>query len=72
LDVNTDGEKELLGIWVAQTEGAKFWLSMMNELKNHGLKAFRMQLKQFTLKRRYSCAACASSFGKSAKPLQKT
>jgi transposase-like protein len=37
LGVNTDGEKELLGLWIAQTEGAKFWLSVMNELKNRGV-----------------------------------
>lgn len=37
LGVNCDGEKELLGLWLAQTEGAKFWLSVMNELKNRGL-----------------------------------
>jgi putative transposase len=38
LGVNTDGEKELLGLWIAQTEGAKFWLSVMNELKNRGVE----------------------------------
>lgn len=38
LGVNTDGEKELLGLWIAQTEGAKFWLSVMNELKNCGVE----------------------------------
>ena len=38
LGVNTDGEKELLGLWIAQTEGAKFWLSVMNELKNRGVQ----------------------------------
>ncbi|MGY0203464.1 transposase, partial [Acinetobacter soli] len=27
-----DGQKELLGMWIAQTEGAKFWLSVMTEL----------------------------------------
>lgn len=37
LGVNCDGEKELLGLWLAQTEGAKFWLSVINELKNRGL-----------------------------------
>lgn len=30
LGINTEGEKELLGLWMAQTEGAKFWLSVMN------------------------------------------
>ncbi len=38
LGINTDGEKELLGLWMAQTEGAKFWLSVMNELRNRGLQ----------------------------------
>lgn len=38
LGVNMDGEKELLGLWMAQTEGAKFWLSVVTELKNRGLQ----------------------------------
>ena len=38
LGINCDGEKELLGLWMAQTEGAKFWLSVMNELKNRGVE----------------------------------
>lgn len=38
LGVNLDGHKELLGLWLAQTEGAKFWLSVMTELKSRGLK----------------------------------
>ncbi|MGF0333306.1 transposase, partial [Acinetobacter baumannii] len=29
LGINMDGQKELLGMWIAQTEGAKFWLSVM-------------------------------------------
>lgn len=33
LVINMDGEKELLGMWLAETEGAKFWLSVFNELK---------------------------------------
>jgi transposase-like protein len=37
LGVNLDGHKELLGLWVAQTEGAKFWLAVLTELKNRGL-----------------------------------
>ena len=37
LGVNIEGEKELLGLWVAQTEGAKFWLGVLNELKNRGV-----------------------------------
>jgi putative transposase len=38
LGVNRFGLKEILGLWAAQTEGAKFWLSVMTELHNRGLK----------------------------------
>ena len=37
LGILTDGTKEILGIWIEQTEGAKFWLRVMNELKNRGV-----------------------------------
>jgi putative transposase len=37
LGVNLSGEKELLGLWIAQTEGAKFWLQVVTELKNRGV-----------------------------------
>ena len=33
-----EGQKELLGLWLAETEGAKFWLSVLTELKNRGLE----------------------------------
>lgn len=38
LGVNMEGQKELLGLWLAETEGAKFWLSVLTELKNRGLQ----------------------------------
>ena len=38
LGINMAGEKELLGIWIAQTEGAKFWLAVVTELKNRGVQ----------------------------------
>ena len=38
LGVNLDGHKELLGLWLAETEGAKFWLSCLTDLKNRGLR----------------------------------
>lgn len=38
LGINLQGEKELLGMWIAKNEGAKFWLSVMTELKNRGLQ----------------------------------
>ena len=37
LGILPDGTKELLGIWIEQTEGAKFWLRVMNELKSRGI-----------------------------------
>ncbi len=37
LGINLAGEKYLLGIWIAQTEGAKFWLQVVTELKNRGV-----------------------------------
>lgn len=38
LGVRTDGIKEVLGLWIEQNEGAKFWLLVMNELKNRGVE----------------------------------
>jgi len=38
LGIDLTGHKELLGLWLAETEGAKFWLSVLTELKNRGLK----------------------------------
>jgi len=37
IGVKLNGLKEVLGLWVAQTEGAKFWLQVMTELKNRGV-----------------------------------
>jgi len=38
LAITAEGEKEVLGLWIEQTEGAKFWLKVMNELKNRGVQ----------------------------------
>jgi putative transposase len=38
LGILPDGIKVILGIWIEQTEGAKFWLRVMNELKNRGVQ----------------------------------
>ena len=32
-----NGEKEVLGLWIAQTEGDKFWLAVVTEVKNRGV-----------------------------------
>ena len=37
IGVNLEGHKELLGLWLAESEGAKFWLSCLTDLKNRGL-----------------------------------
>lgn len=38
IGLNMNGEKEVLGLWIAQTEGAKFWLQVVTELKNRGVQ----------------------------------
>ncbi|HYQ92686.1 MAG TPA: IS256 family transposase [Candidatus Competibacteraceae bacterium] len=38
LGVNRAGQKDVLGLWLAETEGAKFWLSILTELQNRGVK----------------------------------
>ena len=38
IGINCSGLKEVLGMWASETEGAKFWLSIITELKNRGLK----------------------------------
>jgi transposase-like protein len=36
IGVRCSGYKEILGLWIEQTEGAKFWLRVMTELRNRG------------------------------------
>ena len=38
LGVNIEGHKELLGMWLSENEGAKFWLNALTELQNRGVK----------------------------------
>jgi putative transposase len=38
LGVNMEGRKELLGMWLSENEGAKFWLNVLTELQNRGVK----------------------------------
>ena len=38
IGVNLDGEKEVLGIWIGANESSKFWLSVLNDLKNRGVQ----------------------------------
>jgi len=38
LGVNFEGQKEVFGLWIAENEGAKFWMAVLTELKNRGLQ----------------------------------
>ena len=38
LGVNFEGKKEVLGLWIAENEGAKFWMGVLSELKNRGVQ----------------------------------
>ncbi len=38
LGIDLEGQKEVLGLWISENEGAKFWLSVLTELKNRGLE----------------------------------
>ena len=40
LALDCEGHKHVLGLWIEQSEGAKFWLRVMNELKNRGVEDF--------------------------------
>jgi len=40
LAIRLDGQKEILGMWIEQNEGAKFWMGILNELKNRGVSDF--------------------------------
>jgi len=38
LAIRLDGQKDVLGLWIEQNEGSKFWMGILNELKNRGMK----------------------------------
>ena len=38
LGVNFEGKKEVLGLWIAENEGAKFWMGVLAEIKNRGVQ----------------------------------
>jgi putative transposase len=37
MGIDMNGNKDILGLWLANNEGSKFWLSVLNELKNRGV-----------------------------------
>ena len=67
--LNMEGHKEVLGMWIAKNEGAKFWLSIITELKNRGveqiyiacvdgLKGFTEAINSVFPKQLYSYVLC--------------
>ena len=38
LGIDTEGKKDILGIWLSENEGAKFWLANLTELRNRGVQ----------------------------------
>ena len=38
IGINMEGQKDILGLYIAETESAKYWLTVMNELKNRGVE----------------------------------
>src|SRR5579863_4864249 len=38
LGVTTEGQRDVLGLWISETEGARFWLGILTELKNRGVE----------------------------------
>lgn len=38
IGIDLDGNKDVLGIWIGENESAKFWLTVLNELKNRGVQ----------------------------------
>lgn len=38
IGIDLDGNKDVLGIWIGENESAKFWLSVLNELRNRGVQ----------------------------------
>ena len=42
LGINTEGHNKLMGMWIAEKEGAKFWLNVLTELQNRGVQDILM------------------------------
>ncbi len=38
IGIDLEGQKDVLGIWIGEHESAKFWLNVLNELKNRGVR----------------------------------
>lgn len=40
--ISAEGQKELMGMWIAENEGAKYWLSVLTELQNRGVEGIHI------------------------------
>lgn len=47
LGVNWEGQKDVLGLWISENEGAKFWLSVLTELKNRGVQDINTRVRRW-------------------------
>ena len=64
LEIRLDGQKEQLGMWIERNEGSKFWMGILNELKNRGVQdvliaavdGLQMQSTQFFQTQKSNCA----------------
>ena len=52
LGITSEGQREVLGLWIAENEGAKFWLGVMNELRNRGVSYGRFWVTGAPIRRR--------------------
>ncbi len=49
IGIDLEGQKDVLGIWIGENESAKFWLSVLNEIRNRGVKDIKMALHELDL-----------------------
>ena len=40
IGIDLDGSKDVLGLWIAETESAKYWLSVLTEIRNRGVQSW--------------------------------
>ena len=66
--VNTEGEREVLGLWIANNEGAKFWLSVMNNLRNRGVEDILIAVVDGLNSSAFQMPSMPHSLGPQSKP----
>jgi hypothetical protein len=68
IGVNLQGERDVLGLWFQQAEGAKFWLAVLNELKQRGVRDVLICCVNFELRRANEILKSASVFAHGTDP----